>query len=143
MFGRSASAVKLGEQLKQLTGKVVDGKIVHFSDPEWQAKVVEFIDRVMEWEGSNNETDIEALMIKATLFDVMRISIDIPDLKRTVIRKFMIYLLGSPLQKKDFLVWYMYVSGIQKSNPDLFAEIVQDFPNPNLAVMVMRKKQGL
>lgn len=143
VFARSASARKLGEQLRPLKGKVVDGKIVHFSDPEWQAKVVAFIDNVAEWEGSDNETEVETAMVKATMFDAMLESIELPDLKRVVIRKFIAYLSRSPLQKRDYSVWYMYVSGIQRANPDLFAEIAPDFPNANLVVMVMRKKQGL
>lgn len=143
VFARSASARELGNQLRPLQGKVVEGKVVLFSDPQWQAKVLEFIDKVATWEGSDNETEIETLMVKATMFDVLVRSIDLPDLKRIVIRKFITYLSSSSLQKRDFPVWHMYVAGIQRSNPDLFAEIVQDFPNANLSVMVMRKKQGL
>lgn len=140
---RSTSIKELNNRLPPLKGEIVDNKIVHFSGPEWQAKVVALVESVIAWEGSDGETETEMLVVRSAFFEYMLQSIDDPEFRKNITRKYLAHLAASRVQKTDFVSWYMWVSGVQKQNPDIFAQLFDDFPNPNLAVMVKLKKLGL
>ncbi len=143
ILARSTSIKEINARLIPLKGKVVDTKIVHFSGPEWQANVVALVESVIAWEGSDGETQAEMMVVRSAFFDSMLQSVDDPEFRKNITRKYLAYLAASPVQKTDFVSWYMWVSGVQKQNPDMFAQMADDFPNPNLAVMVKLKKLGL
>jgi hypothetical protein len=143
ILARSDSLQKLKQELMPLKGKVVDNKIVNDSGPEWESRVVQFIEKVVAWEGSNNETESETFFVKIGMFESMIESIDNGELKKSVMQKYLRFLAGSPMQKDRFIEWLFWVREQERRNPDLFAVLASEFPNPNLKVMLATKKLGL
>lgn len=140
VFARSASVQKLKSELMPLKGKVVDNKIVNDSGPEWESRVLEFIEKAISWEGGNNETESETLMVKAAMFAAMLESINDGELKKSVVRKFLRYLAGSPMQKNGFVEWLSLLRTIRDKNELLFVQLAPEFPNQNLKVILAAKR---
>jgi hypothetical protein len=140
---RSAGVQKLDQEIRTLNGKIVDNKIVHDSGPEWESRVTEFIAKVLDWEGTDGETESETFGVKSAGFGSMLQSIDDGELKRSVVRQYLRFLAGSALQKTTFVEWLVQVNQLQKTDPALFLELAPEFPNPNLKVMLTTKKLGL
>lgn len=140
VLARSDSIQKLKNDLTSLKGKIVDNKRVIDSGPEWESRVIEFIDRVLSWESRNNETDSETLFVKAAMFGGMLESIDDLELKKSVLRKYLRYLDGSLTQNKNFVEWLSFLDLARGKNEPLFVELAPEFPNPNFKVLLATKQ---
>jgi hypothetical protein len=139
LMAGSPSLKKLKDEFLTLNGRVVESKIVNQSGPEWESRVAEFIEKVIKWEGVD-ETDCEVLTGRAALFNAMLGSIDNGELKKSVMRKFLRFLAGSDMQKKDFIQWFRYVRDAEKRNEALFRELAGEFHNANFAIMLGAKR---
>jgi len=142
ILARSTSLKELNARLTSLMGEVVGKKIVHFSGPEWQAKVIALVESVLAWEGTDGETKTEMMVVRSAFFEYLLQSIDDQEFRKNITRKYLAHLAASPVQKTDFVIWYMWVSDLQKQNSDVFAQLADNFPNPNFAVMLKLKNLG-
>jgi hypothetical protein len=139
---RSNSIQKLRSDLTGLKGAGTDGRLIEKPDPlglDWQAKALDLADRLLSWEGENGETDREVLMVRAGLFLGLLEDVSVPDLRKTLVRKYLTVLADSPVQRSSFIEWSVFVVELQEKSPELVKELVREFSNPNLKVMVESK----
>lgn len=132
----SASETRLREDLLSLRGKLVDGKPVSESSPEWKTRVNAFVDKLEKWSGDGKQSEFTVFVVRATTYDSLLGSVADPELKRYVARSFAIFLLRTPLQKTEFLVWHLYASRLLKTWPQVFAELIPNYPNANIFSML-------
>ena len=140
---KSSVGRKLAEELKVVRGtKIVDNKVVRHdvTDAAWVSSVTEFVDRVVAFEGSDNETETELLFLKGGLLGAMIESINPGELRSSVIRKYLRLIAGSRLQKTSFIDWRFWIADAERMAPEVFYEIASEFPSPNLRVMAAAKK---
>jgi hypothetical protein len=141
LLARSTSAQKLRDELFSLKGKVVDNKIVNESGPEWESRVTQFVDNILSWKGTSGETVSQEFHIKANLFGALLQSIDRQtEINKSVYRKYLRFISTSEVQRTSFIEWFMYASQMQKSDPELFAELAPELPNTNLSVILATTK---
>jgi hypothetical protein len=143
LLARSSSLKKLRSDLGPLKGAGPDGRkteIIDQNNADWQARVNDFIDKALSWEGENEESESSTFMVRTGMFLGMLESIEAENLRRSAIKRYLGMLAASNLQKEDFIEWYFFANQIQKFSPDLFAELVPEFPNSNLKVMAEVKK---
>jgi hypothetical protein len=63
-----------------------------------------------------------------------------PEIRLVATRAYMRYLATSPMQKESFIEWFYQARWGVEKYPDLFKELAEEFPNPNLKVMVSARK---
>lgn len=141
MLANSAVLKLRDEMIAVRNQKVVDNKIVNHdvNDLEWVAKVNDFIDRILAFDGENH-TESEMLFIKGAFLGGMLSGIDPGELRNSILRKYLRQLVGSPLQKTSFIEWRHWIADAERWAPDSFSEIASEFPNPNLKVILAANK---
>ncbi|MFT3745885.1 MAG: hypothetical protein QM785_16550 [Pyrinomonadaceae bacterium] len=107
---------------------------------EWQLKVSEVLDLLDSWKATADEPEREVFNLKAGWYGDVIDQVEEPAVKLIVIRAFLRYLAGSPMQKDSFIEWLLYAKGTAAKFPDEFKNIVGEFPNPNFKVMIDSKK---
>lgn len=140
---KSSAAIKLREELLTVRDtKIVDGKTVKHdvNDIEWAGRVMELIDRVISFEGTDSETETELLFLRAGFIGAMISGIDPGELRKSVVRKYIRLLAGSKLQKTSFIDWLFWVADSERMAPGSFYDIASEFPNPNFKAMLAAKK---
>lgn len=140
---KSSGAQKFADDLKAVRGsEIVDNKVVKHdvTDAAWVSRVNEYIDRVLSFEGTDNETEAEMLFLKAAYVGGMIDSVGPGDLRKSLVRKYLRLIAGSRLQKTSFIEWRFFIADAERMAPESFYEIASEFPNPNLKVMAAAKK---
>jgi hypothetical protein len=140
---KSSAARKFREEVPIVRDqKVVDGKVIKHdvNDIEWAGRVIELIDRVISFEGSDSETEAETLFLKAGFVGSMMSGIGPGELRKSVVRKYVRLLAGSKLQKTSFIDWRFWIADAERMAPESFDEIAAEFPNSNLKVILAVKK---
>lgn len=133
-----------GAAVKGMT--VVGNKLVKHDqkDPEWISRVSSFIDKLLAFEGSEGETETELLMFKSAFLGAMLSdAVEPGELRRTIVRRSLHLILGSPLQKTDFVQWLFWLKGVETFAPDDFAVIAPELPNQNIKVLLAMRKLGI
>lgn len=122
--------------------KIVDNKVVNHdvNDPEWAARINDFVDRVLAAEGTDGETEGEMLFIKAAFLGSTLYGVDPGDLRKSIVRKYLRLLASSRLQKTSFVEWRQWMADAERMTPDSFDEIASEFPNYNIKVILAVKK---
>ena len=142
---KSPTALKLRDELiKVRDTQIVDNKIVNHdvTDLAWASQVTEFIERVASFEG-DDLTEGELLFLKNGLIGGMISGVEPGQLRTGLVRKYVRLLAGSSLQKSNFIAWLRWIHEVERMAPEVFYEIVSEFPNPNFKVLVEVKKNGL
>ncbi len=140
---KSSVAPRLREELMTVRDtQIVDNKVVNHdvTDLSWVSSVNEYIDRVLSFEGTDNETESEMLFLKAAFIGGMVSGISPGELRKSIVRKYLRLVAGSRLQKTSFIEWRNWISDAERMAPESFYEIASEFPNPNLKVMAAAKK---
>jgi hypothetical protein len=143
LLAKSASIRKLKSELAPLKGAGPDGQkteTIDQSSADWQARVNEFLDRALSWEGENGESESLTFTVRAAMFLGMLESIKAENLKRLAVKRYLGQLAASSLQKDNFIEWYFFANQIQDFAPTLFAEIAPEIPNANFKVMIEVKR---
>ncbi len=139
LLTKSSAARKLGEELRTVKGgMIIDKKIVRhdLADAEWVSRVTDFAERVVAFEGNDNETEAELFFLKSALLGALIEAISPGELRASILRKYMSQLAASPLQKTSFIEWSLWIHEVERMGPELFYEMASEFPNPNLKVLV-------
>lgn len=125
--------------------QIVDNKVVNHdvTDVAWVSRVNEYIDRVLSFEGSDNETEAEMLFIKGGFVGGMMSGISPGELRKSIVRKYLRLVAGSRLQKTSFIEWRFWITDLERMAPESFYDIALEFPNPNLKVMAAAKRAGI
>ncbi len=110
---------------------------------EWQTKISDVLQALDSWKASAEETESEVFNPKTVFYGSMIPEVADPEMKAAVMRAFMRYLAGSPMQKDSFIEWFYYTRWLTGKDPAMFDELAPDFPNPNFKVMRATKKLGL
>ncbi len=140
---KSTAALKLrDESISVRDTQIVDNKIVNHdvNDIAWASRVNEYIDRVIAFEGTENETEGELLFLKSAFIGGTVSGIGAGELRTSIVRKYLHLLANSPLQKTSFIQWRACIAQIEQLAPDSFYELASEFPNPNLKLIVAAKK---
>jgi len=140
---KSSGAQKLRDELLTVRDmQIVDNKVVNHdvTDLAWASRVNEFIDRALSFEGSDTETEGEMLLLKAAFVSGMIHGISPSELRKSIVRKYLRLVAGSRLQKTSFIEWRHWIAGVERTDPESFAEIAPEFPNPNFRVILAAKK---
>ena len=144
---KSKGAKAIREEALAVMGlKIVDNKLVKHDqkDAEWISRVNGFTDKLLAFQGSDGETETELLMLKSGFLQAfLGQAVDPGELRRTIVRKYLRLILGSPLQKTDFVHWLFWVKGAETFAPDDFAEIAPELPNQNVKVLLAMRKLGI
>ncbi len=143
LLAKSSAFRKLGEELRSVKGMtVVDNKIVNhdLTDAEWVSRVTAFTDRVVAFEGTDNETEGEMFFLKSALLGALIEAVNPSELRKSILRKYVRQLAGSPLQKTSFIEWWLWIHEVQRLGPESFYEMASEFPNPNFKVMLAANK---
>lgn len=146
LMAKSSSARKFGEELRTARGTtLVDNKFVNhdLADAEWVSRVSDFADRVVAFDGNDNETEAELFFLKSALLGALLEAISPGELRRSILRKFVRQLARSPLQKTSFIEWRLWIYEAKLSGSEFFYEIAAEFPNPNFKAMIAAQKAGL
>lgn len=109
---------------------------------EWYSKILAVLEPLDLWVATDNETEAEVFSQKAMFYDVIVQEVGDQELKATVIRAFLRYLANSPMQRTSFIEWQYNLRRVADKNPEMFKQLLPDFPNPNFRVMVAAKKLG-
>lgn len=142
-LANSDSIKRLLEELRPIKGASSDGKKldnIDQADPAWQMRVTEFVDKLLSLEATGSQTDTQIFHVKAALFLALLESIDRGELRKTVVRKYLRSLASSNIQKASFIEWFYYLNMLEKMDPEMFAELTPDFPNPNFRAALQAKK---
>jgi hypothetical protein len=143
LLTKSSQAKQLREEIiKVRDTQMVDNKGVNHdpSDVEWASRVSELTDRILAVEPADGETEGEILFIKSGFVAALLSGIEPSDLRKSILRKSLRLIAGSPLQTRSFIVWNLWVAGLQGLARDSFDEVAAEFPNPNLKLMLSAKK---
>ena len=122
--------------------KVVDNKLVNHdvTDAAWVSRVNEFIEKILALEATDGETESEMFFLKTAFLGGMLSGVSPGELHDSIVRKYLRQLVGSSLQKSNFIVWRAWIGETERMAPDRFYELVLEFPNPNLKVMASANK---
>ena len=140
---KSSGAKKLRDELLVVRDtQILDNKIVNHdvTDVAWVSRVNEYIDRILSFEGSDNETEAEMLFLRAAFVGGMVSGISPGELRKSIVRKYLRLVAGSRLQKASFIEWRHWITDLERMAPESFYDIASEFPNPNLKVMAAAKK---
>jgi len=102
---------------------------------EWELKVNSILDELDSWKASDNEPEREVFNQKCIIYRAMSGEVDGP-IKKAVLRAFLRYLAASPIQRDSFIEWLYHARWIANNNASLFLGLTDEFPNPNLKVMI-------
>ncbi len=143
LLTKSAAARKLRDEgISVRDTTVVDNKIVNHdvTDVAWGERVNEYIERVLAFEGTENETDAEMLFLKAAFLGGMVSGISPGELRVSILRKYLRLVASSRLQKTSFIEWRFWLSIVEHEAPESFYDMASEVPNPNLKVMAAVSK---
>ncbi len=107
---------------------------------EWQIKITEVLDLLDSWKVTDDEPEIEVFNQKTIWYQALIREIAEPEIQATAMRAYMRYLSGSPIQKNSFIEWFFHARWAVEKYPDLFKEMVEEFPNSNFKAMVATRK---
>ena len=113
------------------------------SDADWNIKVNTFVENLQSWSASDTETESDVFNQKCVLFRTLIGVIPDANLKKSVTRGYLRYLANSPLQKENFIEWFLHVRWQVTTNREAFVELAQDYPNMQFRVLVEASKLGL
>jgi hypothetical protein len=142
LLARSTSIQNIGTELRVLKGAGPDGRLIakpDQNDLDWQARVLQMADKMLSWEGENEETESETLMVRAGMYGALLEEVTIPELRKTLVRKYLNLMAASPVQRSSFIEWYVFAKQVQDASPALFTELSREFSNINLKVMAESK----
>jgi hypothetical protein len=126
--------------------RVIDNKLVKHDqkDVAWITSLTNFVDKLLAFEGTNDETETERLMFKSSLIGaILAQAVEPGDLRRSILRKYLRVIMESPIQKKDFAQWLFWVNMAEGYAPDDFVQLASEFPNHNVQVLLAMRKLGI
>lgn len=129
---------EITKELFEIKGVGSDNKIVELdkTNPEWQAKVTTFIDKIHSWQSREEMPETITFALRSNLFLSVLESVPDPALRKEVIRKWLRFMSGSPMQKdKSYILWHSQFWMVMKSDPEMFIQLSAEFPNHNFRVM--------
>lgn len=113
-------------------------------DEEWQGRVTAFLENLDSWRASDDEPESDVFNQKAVLYrTLLRMISESAAIKKSVFRSYVRFLNGSPMQKENFIEWYLHVSQLVTSEPKLFDEMVSEVPNSSFRLMAQLKRLGI
>lgn len=130
-----------GVETKGMT--IVDNRAVKHdqTDAEWISRVNGFMDKLLAYDGTDGESEAVLLSFKSSFLSAFVIDAVGPgELRKSMVRKYLRLLVGSPLQKTSFIEWLFWINMMERADPEDVAEIAEEFPNPNLKVLAAAKK---
>lgn len=110
---------------------------------EWQSKVTEFVDRIPSWKPREEISDLRLFSLRAALYGAILQIAPEGELMKTVLRRYLRYMAGTPIQKENYIQWssqVRMVKGFLGKNAEVFYEVAAEFPNPNLKLLVAANK---
>jgi hypothetical protein len=137
-YWQSANSKRLSRELRALELDT-EGRTATDEEKErdeWQGRVRTLLDNLDSWSAEGNETQSEVFNQKCVLYRTLVARVPAGRTKTDVFRSYMRFLHSAPMQKENFIEWFLHVRHLAGNEPRLFDDLTSEFPNPHFRLIV-------
>ncbi len=135
----SEMARKLMQQLRaiRLIGQS-NGQTPDDSDQRYE-KIISLLELLDSWKADGDEPDSAIFNQKCIVYRTLLSSVPESNDKKLITRSYLRYLSSAPMQKTNFIEWYLHVKHLANVDFKLFEEMSSEIPNQTFILLKQLK----